>query len=223
MEPFYEQCIFEAIHRIQEIIPASNLAVQWDMPLDVMTLEHDRRTLDGHQKRFFFKLHFSAIKEGVIDRITRLCKAINADVELGFHLFYGDYEHKHLIQQVDLGLLVMLANEIVERVGAFHPVAWLHMPVPKSRTDTAYFEPLSDLKLDDAKLFLGLVHANDESGTRERIKVAQSVWKGPFGVATEYGIGRTPKRNWIESCRSLVLLQHYIDGGESLGMLEHGR
>ena len=193
MEPLYEQRIFEALHRIQESIPANDLAIQWDMPLDVMALEHDRGTLDSHPMRDFFKLHFSPVKEGLLDRIIRLCKAVDADIELGFHLCYGDYEHKHLIEPTDLGLMVMLANEIVKRVGPFHPVAWLHMPVPKDRTDIAYFEPLDDLKLDDTQLFLGLVHANDEVGTQERIKVAQSVWKGPFGVATECGMGRTPK------------------------------
>lgn len=42
-----------------------------------------------------------------------------------------------------------------------------------------------------AKLYLGLVHFNDEEGPRRRNRAAQIVVKD-FGVATECGIGRTP-------------------------------
>ena len=67
------------------------------------------------------------------------------------------------------------------------------MPVPKSRDDRAYFEPLKELKRPDGlELYLGLVHAGDEEGTRRRIKTAEEVGVGRFGVATECGMGRTP-------------------------------
>ena len=65
------------------------------------------------------------------------------------------------------------------------------MPVPKGKSDVAYFESLEGLNLCGAQLFSGLVHANDEDGPRERIKTAQSTYPHPVGIATECGMGRT--------------------------------
>jgi hypothetical protein len=66
------------------------------------------------------------------------------------------------------------------------------MPVPKDRDDVAYFAPLKGLELGSTSLFLGLVHANDEEGTRKRNQAAGGVDIQTFGVATECGMGRTP-------------------------------
>jgi hypothetical protein len=71
-------------------------------------------------------------------------------------------------------LLVDLANRIIRQIS--HPVSWIHMPVPKGRDDIRYFAPLKNLSISvTTKVILGLVHANDEDDTRQRIKVAQSV------------------------------------------------
>lgn len=72
--------------------------------------------------------------------------------------------------------------------------------MPKGRTDPEYFAPLAGLELNKGSdrgqkpphLYLGLVHANDEAGTRKRIEVAESTVPFPFGVGTECGLGRTP-------------------------------
>ena len=68
------------------------------------------------------------------------------------------------------------------------------MPVPKDRTDEAFFEPLQPLArlLKDTILYLGLVHHNDLEGTRKRIAVAQE-FIPTFGVGTECGLARTPR------------------------------
>ena len=84
-----------------------------------------------------------------------------------------------------------MANDTIKRVDEIHIVGWIHMPVPKGRSDVAYFEPLKGLNLCSAQLFLDLVHGNDEDGTGERIETAQSVYPHPFWVATECGMGRT--------------------------------
>lgn len=73
------------------------------------------------------------------------------------------------MEPVDTELLVGLANGIIQSLVEIRPVDWIHMPVPKGRTDEAYFHPLKALNLRGALLYLGLVHANDEAGTRERI------------------------------------------------------
>ncbi len=73
---------------------------------------------------------------------------------------------------------------------ATRSVDWIDLPVPKSRVDAAYFAPLKQLELGDTELYLGLLHPDDELGTRERIKAA-AVFVATFGLATECGLGRS--------------------------------
>jgi hypothetical protein len=187
LEPFYEKRILESLDSIIKNIPTEDLALQWDMCFEVLALEVE----SGRVPDPFFVPHFSPIKEGILERIQRICEPIPGNVPLGFQLCYGDLFHKHFVEPEDLSLLVDLANDIVARID--HPVSWIHVPVPKDRDDVAYFEPLKKLNVPaNTKIYLGLVHANDEEGTKNRIKTAQSVLP-TFGVATECGMGRTPK------------------------------
>ena len=189
LELLYEQRFRESLTRIVNEIPDTDLAIQWDLTFDVMALEYERgRTTDSR-----FEAYFSPVMQGILARISRLCALIPPRVKLGFHLCYGDLKHQHFIEPIDTELLVGLANDIVQSLGETHSVHWIHMPVPKGRTDEAYFAPLNALNIHGALLYLGLVHANDEAGTRERIRVARSVYRNPFGVATECGIGRTAR------------------------------
>jgi hypothetical protein len=73
------------------------------------------------------------------------------------------------------------------------PLNWIHLPVPKERTDAAYFAPLAGLATEpETTVFLGLVHASDGfDGARRRIKAAAE-FLPEFGIATECGMGRRP-------------------------------
>ena len=84
-----------------------------------------------------------------------------------------------------------LANTLSGAIS--RPINWFHMPVPRDRTDDAYFAPLRNLALHaETKLYLGLVHYTDGlEGTRRRIKAAQRAISD-FGIATECGMGRRP-------------------------------
>lgn len=42
-----------------------------------------------------------------------------------------------------------------------------------------------------ARLYLSLVYAHGEAGTKKRIEIAQVCVSFPFGVATECGLART--------------------------------
>ena len=68
---------------------------------------------------------------------------------------------------------------------------WISMPVPRNRSDDAYFAPLKNLQLHpDTELYLGLVHYTDGvEGTRGRFQAAQRVVTN-IGVAAECGLGR---------------------------------
>jgi hypothetical protein len=69
------------------------------------------------------------------------------------------------------------------------------MPVPIDRSDDAYFEPLSGLRLGaKTEVYLGLVHGDGLEATRKRIDTAAR-HVPDFGIATECGMARcrTPK------------------------------
>jgi hypothetical protein len=65
------------------------------------------------------------------------------------------------------------------------------MPVPRDRSDEAYFAPLRGLHLrPETELCLGLVHYTDGlDGTRRRLATAEKFVKD-FSIATECGFGR---------------------------------
>lgn len=190
LEPFYEKRMLDSLANIIDKIPAEDLALQWDVCFEITALEFDR----GRLKEPFFQVHFSPVKKGILDRLERISANIPVEVPLGFHLCYGDLHHRHFIEPEDTGLLVDLANGIACRLQ--RPVNWLHLPVPRNREDTAYFEPLKNLDIGpDSRLYLGLVHAHDLEGTKRRIEIARSVIQHDFGVATECGLGRTPRED----------------------------
>jgi hypothetical protein len=72
--------------------------------------------------------------------IARLAAAVPPDVELGFHLCYGDLDAKHFVEPVDSTKMVEMANLMVRSVP--RSVTWIHMPVPMDRTDDAFYVPL---------------------------------------------------------------------------------
>lgn len=203
IEPLYEKRLLEALNRIQSGIPASDLSIQWDLPFEIACLEHDK----GRLQDPYMKPYFSPVKSGIMERLKRLATAVGADVELGYHLCYGDMGHVHFVQPDDMGLLVEMANAIVEDIGPLHPVSYLHMPVPKDRTDEAFFTPLKGLKFHGTQLFLGLVHPGDENGTQQRVDAAHAAYSGAFGIASECGLGRTPPEQLegiLEICASIT-------------------
>ena len=155
----------------------------------------------------YWKAYFSPVKAGILDRLERYAKAVSPDAEMGFHLCYGDFGHRHFVQSTDLEIPVELANAIMERISPVHSVTYLHMPVPKDRTDEAYFSPLKNLKALRTKLFLGVVHPDDEAGTRKRLETVQAVCPRIAGVGTECGMGRTPAEHLgsiLEICAAVT-------------------
>ncbi|KAI1155936.1 hypothetical protein F4825DRAFT_405367 [Nemania diffusa] len=211
IEPLYEQRFEETIDSIVIDIPHNDLVIQWDLCFEMMALEFDRgRPLDRRHQAYFSSP--SGLLQGLVDRVVRLSERIPKDVKLAFHLCYGDLHHKHCIEPQDTSLLVELANALLAHETISSRTEWIHLPVPKGRTDSDYFSPLKDLKLDGTGskrpyLYLGVVHANDEAGTSKRIEAAQTSILFPFGVATECGLGRTPPEeidSILEICRKVT-------------------
>lgn len=126
-----------------------------------------------------------------IKQLIKLGTMVPDEVELGCHLCYGDFNHKHSIEPKDSDIMVQLANLVSAALE--RPLNWLHLPVPRNRDDEAYFAPLANLRLPaDCEIYLGLIHATDGiEGAKRRISAAECTLQ-KFGVATECGFGRRP-------------------------------
>ncbi|KAL5319874.1 hypothetical protein ACEPPN_012932 [Leptodophora sp. 'Broadleaf-Isolate-01'] len=190
-EPLYEAALLSSLRRIQDTIPHHDLAIQLDLAIEFALLEFSQLDTQPEWKPpFITDPWFAPLKEGLIERILRVAGYVDEDVEMGFHLCYGDAGHMHFIQPKDTKLLVEMANRISDGVRVDREINWIHMPVPIERTDEEYFAPLKDLRLrGETELALGLAHAKDKEGTEKRIEVARR-FVNEFAVATECGMGR---------------------------------
>ncbi|MCJ1312660.1 hypothetical protein MMC25_006336 [Agyrium rufum] len=199
VEPLYEKLLLDAVAQIQAEIPHEELAIQWDVAAEFGMLE---------DLGWLFTPWFPNVQAGIIERMQRLSAVIAPDVELGYHLCYGDIMHKHFTEPKDASKLVEMANLLTKKVD--HPIAWIHMPVPKDRLDREYYAPLRGLELDEkTELYLGVVHADDLEGTKKRIGVAKEVVPGlEFGFASECGLGRTP----VEQIKSILEITAAVSG-----------
>ncbi len=195
VEAAYEQRLATELETILGLVPHDSLAIQWDVAVEMALWEG------------VWKAHFVPLKEGILERLARMGGRVPARVELGYHLCYGDFGHQHFKQPGDTANLVEVARGILDRVT--RPVSWIHMPVPRSRTDEAYFRPLAKLRTPPGtELYLGLVHRTDGlEGARMRIAAASRVVPA-FGIATECGMGRRPP----ESVRPLLELHAELCG-----------
>jgi hypothetical protein len=179
VEAAYTAAMRAEVDAIVEAIPHDRLAVQWDCAVEFGLLEG------------VAPAHFSDVAAGVHERLVEYGTWIPGDVELGYHLCYGDLNHEHFVQPRDSSMLVDVANAISTRVP--RSVQWMHLPVPRDRSDAAYFRPLDRLVLpSETELYLGLVHFTDGlEGAARRIRAAQE-HAARFGIATECGLGRRP-------------------------------
>jgi hypothetical protein len=173
----YERSLLGALTRITAAIPAADLAIQWDVCQEVLVFENYFEDRPDDYKQRIFELH------------GRLGDAVPTGVELGFHLCYGSPRDEHLVQPTDAAVLVEMLDGIGTHVR--RRLDFVHIPVPKPRTDDAYFAPLARWKRrPETTLYLGLIHHDDAAGDRARIEVARR-HVGDFGIASECGWGRT--------------------------------
>src|SRR5882757_3477840 len=95
LEDAYERAMRHELERIYQGVPHDELAVQWDMCLELLMVEGVGRPP-----------WFPDIWAGVLDRARRLAGLVPEDVQLGLPLCYGDYAHR---RSVDLDPATYLA------------------------------------------------------------------------------------------------------------------
>jgi len=194
----YTRAMRAEIERLAAAIPRAELAIQWDCtePVQAEGMKADQRAA----------LH---------QTLTEYASYVPDDIELGYHLCYGDFEHRHSVQPPSLAVCVEITNAIAATVR--RPIGWVHMPVPRDRTDDAYFAPLHDLTMHpETKLYLGLVHHTDGvEGTRRRMETA-SRYVSDYGIATECGWGRRPTETLP------ALLRLHVEAADLPAVMRHG-
>ncbi len=174
--PVYERSLLAALAQIVNAIPHRDLSIQWDVCQEVLIFEN------------FFASRSANYRADVFAELARLGDAVPAAAECGYHLCYGSPADAHLIMPKDAGILVEIANGIAGQLRRH--LDFMHMPVPRDRSDALYYAPLRDLRMDpETTLYLGLVHHDDATGDQARIAAAAAVAPS-FGIATECGWGR---------------------------------
>ena len=174
--PALTQHFIGEVAKIAAALPNDRIAVQWDVCQEVLAWEgyYENGPVD--------------VRAETMDVLTRIGDAVPAAIDLGYHLCYGSPADEHLVQPKDTGIMVEIASAIT--AGVRRPIQFFHLPVPKPRTDDAYFAPLETLKLSPrTELYLGLVHHDDDQGNAARLAAARRHVRVD-GIATECGMAR---------------------------------
>ena len=193
VDPIYNAALKREIDKLAAAIPHHELAIQFDVASAVFArLQRNEASSYGRSK--------AEMQDTFVNILVDLGNRVPADVDLLYHLCYGDSNHRHVVEPTDMGDMVEFANRVSRRIA--RPIQLIHMPVPRNRADDAYFAPLQGLALrDETELCLGLVHYTDGvEGTKKRLANAKKYADG-FSIATECGFGRRDPRTIPELLR----------------------
>jgi hypothetical protein len=161
------------VAKIAETLPNDRVAIQWDVCQEVLAWEgyYEEGPVD--------------FRSECIEVLQTIGDAVPNSIELGYHLCYGSPADEHCVQPKDSEIMVEMTNAIAAAVR--RPIHFFHLPVPKDRTDDAFFDPLDKLIIaPETDLYLGLVHHDDEEGNAARMAAARRHVRVD-GVATECG------------------------------------
>ena len=190
----YTDAMSREIPKILGQIPAEDLAIQWDICMEMLAVDVN----DNHSELFPWKPEGKAM-ERYTGTVKTFSNFVPEETVLGLHFCYGDLGHKHFIEPESLVNATRIASESVKAIS--RTIDFCHIPVPRGRHDDAYFEALSDWPENAGKLFIGLVHHTDGvDGSRQRLETALAHINN-FGIATECGFGRRPKNTLSELMR----------------------
>jgi methionine synthase II (cobalamin-independent) len=196
LAPAAERAIKHEIDGILAAVPHEDLAIQFDVAAEIVINECRDRADEADSELMEAKIAYPDTWEDAAASVAREADMVPADVELGFHFCYGNPTGKHVIEPQDMGKMTRLYNMIVAQ--ADRPINYLHMPVPISRDDEAYYAPLADLDRRDTQLYLGLVHPSEGvEGAARRMTAARATVED-FGIATECGMSPHPADNFEE-------------------------
>ena len=158
--------------KICEIIPADELAIQFDCSFEVTDVNGG------------VGLPVEGAVERNVGQFEVLASAVGSGAQLGFHLCFGTFGGWPRFAPETLGQTVALANAI--KAACPRRVNWVHIPALDTLED-AFFEPLSDLNLGDTRVYLGLIHSMENFEARYRVAKKHLP---EFGLGAYCGLGR---------------------------------
>jgi len=174
--PALTQSFIGEVAAIAKALPRDRIAIQWDVCQEVLAWEG------------YYEPGPVDFRTETIDVLSRIGDAVPIGIDLGYHLCYGSPADEHMVQPKDMGIMVEMVNAITARLK--RPIQFFHLPVPKPRTDDAYFAPLKDLeRAPQTELYLGLIHHNDAAGDAARLAAARR-YALVDGIGTECGMAR---------------------------------
>ena len=132
-----------------------------------------------------------ALAAQLVAPAAEIAPAIPESVALGYHGCFGTLSGWPSRQPPDLAGSVILLNAAV--AASCRRVDFLHLP-RLGNADDAFFAPLEQLRVPDAKVYLGAIHhMHDDAGLRRQLQTARR-HLAEFGLAAPCGFGRAPER-----------------------------
>ena len=130
IDPLYNDALKREIDKIAAAIPHDELAIQFDVASAVFArLERNEASSYGRTK--------AEMQDTFANIVVDLGNRVPADVDLLYHLCYGDSNHRHVVEPTDMGDMVEFANRVSRQIA--RPVQLIHMPVPRNRSDDGLF------------------------------------------------------------------------------------
>jgi hypothetical protein len=179
----YLDGIRREIAAMLEVIPAEDLAIQWDAAWEFVDMAMGERNFF----KFWPKLSAEQKFERHAEQLDSLWQGIPDEALLGYHWCYGTWGGWPMTAMPDLDLCVRMSNEAKRRTG--RRLDWVHMPVIR-QPDEAFFAPLDDLDVGDTRVFLGLVHHTDGIDDFRRRRDLARRHLREFGIGSVCGYGR---------------------------------
>jgi len=186
--PSYERALCADLDRLLAAVPHAQLAVQWDVAIEIGIVEGVFDSPVTKSRAF----------DSVVECLVRCVDRVPADVPVGMHLCYGDFNHRHITEPKSLETQVRLANAL--RSAAHRPINWFTITVPQYQREAAFFAPLRNLQTGvETELYLGIVPyhpAKQEPGTTdEQVRlINENMPRRPWGICTECGMANcTPE------------------------------
>jgi hypothetical protein len=186
----WQRAIAADFGRILEVIPASELLIQWDYCveiIDVVGADHGGREMEimmpwtpGDSVEEKFARHTAP------EYVRPLAEGVPDEVQFGYHICLGTFPQFPSTPAADLGWIVRMTNALVQQTP--RRVDFVHLPAT-AEANRDYFAPLADLDVGTARVFLGIGHRDGTDAVAARGRVARE-FLPDFGISHYCGYGR---------------------------------
>jgi hypothetical protein len=181
--PGFTAALRAEVAKMAELIPADDLAIQWDLAVENRLVETALATGGPELARR------EAMR--LVQPAAEIMPAIPEGAVLGYHSCFGTLNGWPSRQPQDLTGSVILLNAAAAASG--RRVDFLHLPTLGSSAE-AFFTPLKDLEAGGGRVYLGAIHhMHDAQGLRRQLHTVRR-YLPDFGIAAPCGFGRVPER-----------------------------